>query len=245
MNHRIILATASVVAAGAAALLVLPSGPRAADHTDSPAVVLAAGGAADIADLYAWTSADASKLNLVMTIDPFATEGAMFSDAVQYVFHVNSSGAFGEDQTETRILCTFTAAQAISCWVGDDEYVTGDAGGATGLASGSGRLRVFAGLRNDPFFFNINGFHSATMAVKAAAGGLTFDAEGCPDLDQPTADALVTQLASNQGGGDPLDAYAEAEILALVVQVDTALVTPGGPIAGIWASTHTRPQGAN
>jgi hypothetical protein len=209
------------------------------------AAVLAAGGAADIADLYAWTSADASKLNLVMTIDPFATEGAMFSDAVQYAFHLSSAGAFGESQTEVRILCTFTAAQVISCWVGDDEYVSGDASAEAGLVSESGRLRVFAGLRNDPFFFNISGFHGATMAVKAAAGELTFDADGCPDLDQATADALVTQLASDQSGGAPINAYAEANILALVVEVDTALVTPGGPVVGVWASTHARTQGAN
>lgn len=223
---------------GAAALLAAQSSSRAADHLDSPVVQMAANSNADINDLYAWMSDDASKLNLVMTVEPFATSGAMFSDAVQYVFHVHSASAYGAADTETTIVCTFAADQTVQCWAGDDEYVRGDASATAGISSDSGDLRVFAGLRDDPFFFNLSGFQETVSIVEGAASGLTFDADGCPELDQGTSDALVTQLMTEPGGGDAVDDFAGASVLALVVQVDAELVTPGGPIAGVWASTR-------
>lgn len=230
----------ALAAAGlAAAVLVAIEAPgRAADHLDSPAVQMTSNADADLNDLYAWTASGAGELNLVMTVQPFATSGAMFSDAVQYVFHVESASAFGAAATETTIVCTFASDQTISCWAGDDEYVTGDASAATGISSESGKLRVFAGLRDDPFFFNLSGFQATVATVEQAAPGLTFDAEGCPELDAATSNALVTQLATEPGGGAAEDDFAGASILALVVQIDTSTVTPGGPIAGVWASTH-------
>lgn len=210
---------------------------RAADHVDAPATVAAP--AADINDLYAWMSADASKLNLVMTVSPFAENTAKFSPNVQYVFHVNSSSAFGETQTETKIVCTFAAAGAISCWVGNGEYTTGDASATTGLASASGKFKVYAGLRNDPFFFNLSGFNAVVSTVRAAVqgGSLTFDANGCPDLGS-TAQTLALQLQSEPGGGAAVDDFSGANVLALVVEVDKTLVNAGGSTLGVWASTH-------
>src|SRR4051812_2418077 len=62
--------------AGAAALPAAPS--RASDHLDTPTVT--ADPAADIGDLYAWTSADGRRLNIVLDI-----VGNRFSDQVDYV----------------------------------------------------------------------------------------------------------------------------------------------------------------
>jgi hypothetical protein len=233
---------AGLALAGAGGLVAAAAGAlRAAEHRDAPAVRLETQTNADINDVYTWMSSDASRLNAVMTVEPFAAEGAMFSDAVQYVFHVHSAAAYGESATETRIICTFDAAQQIECWAGAGEYVTGDAGAAGGVTSASGRLRVFAGLRNDPFFFNLNGFNETVTVVKGAAASLTFDDDGCPALDEGTATALVTQLQSEPGGAAAVDDFAGANTLAIVVSVDKTLVTPGGPIASVWASTHASP----
>ena len=57
-----------------------------------------------------------------------------------------------------------------SCWLGTDEYVTGDASAITGLTSADGKLKVFAGLRADPFFFNLDGFHHAEATVEGGRG---------------------------------------------------------------------------
>lgn len=218
--------------------LLVPAAGFAADHIDSPAAV--AEPAADITDLFAWMSADAAKVNLVLDVTPFAGADSKFSDAVQYVFHVNSSTGYGEAQTETLILCQFNAAGAIACWAGADEYLAGDASAEAGLSSDSGALKVFAGLRNDPFFMEFTGFTQAVETVIAAASGLEFDDQGCPAVDEATSGVLVGQLQSGADGAPASDTFAGANVLAIVVQVDKAVVTAGGPILSVWASTNAR-----
>jgi len=217
--------------------VLIPAASYAADHIDSPTAV--GEPAADITDLFAWMSSDASKVNLVLAVSPFAGAESKFSDAVQYAIHVNSSTGYGEAQTETLILCQFDTAGAIECWAGADEYLSGDASAEQGLASSSGAFKVFAGLRNDPFFMENVGFNEAVSVVVGAAGALTFDGDGCPGVDAATSGVLVGQLQSGADGAAATDTFAGANVLSLVVQVDKALLTGGGPILSVWASTHT------
>jgi len=208
----------------------------AADHQDGAAVLTDP--STDINDVFAWTSPDGTKLNLVMDVFPAATTGAKFSNVAQYVFHTTSSPGYGMPAGASEdILCTFDTAQMVSCW-GGGEYVHGDASNPAGITSSSGKLRVFAGLRDDPFFFNLDGFKATAAAVHGAAGSLTFDAAGCPALDANTSNALVTQLRSAPGGGAPSDHFKGLNTLALVVQIDRTLVTRGGATVGVWASTN-------
>lgn len=210
----------------------------AADHRDGPTVT--ADPAADINDLFAWMSADGDTVHLAMTIFPFASPEAAFSDQVQYVFHTASAPSFGAPETTTDIICTFSPDQTIECWVGDDTYISGDASSTTGLSSSDGRVRVFAGARNDPFFFNLSGFVATTETVTSAASGLTFDPAGCPQLDAGTSNLLVNQLQTEPDGSAAQDDFAGATTLALVIAVDKELLTAGGPILGIWGSTNAR-----
>ena len=62
----------------------------ASDHLDTPTVI--ADPAADIGDIFAWTSSDGKRLNLVMDI-----VAHQFSDRLQYVFHVDSGRAIWQD----------------------------------------------------------------------------------------------------------------------------------------------------
>lgn len=208
---------------------------EAADHIDGPAA--ASEPAADITDYLAWMSPDASSLRLALGVAPFATEDSQFSDAVGYVFHVDSGPAFGDATASTDILCTFAADQRISCWAGDD-FVTGDASDPEGLVSEGGTFRVFAGPRNDPFFFEFGGFGAAVAAVVDAAGSLEFDDDGCPQLDAETAGAVVGLLQSNPDGGPARDTFEGGAVLALVVEIDVDAVNEGGPVLATWGATH-------
>jgi hypothetical protein len=210
----------------------------AADHKDGPAVT--ADPAADITDTYGWMSTDKSKVTLVMDVYPNAPSGTKFSDQVLYVFHVNSMPAYGGTQTETKIICGFNTAQTITCWVGSNEMVTGDASATAGITSSSGKTKVFAGLRDDPFFFNLTGFKATAAAVAAAAPSLTFDATACPQLDAPTATALVTQLGQGTAGAAAANDFAGQNVQSIVIEVSTSLLTPGGQVLGVWASTNMR-----
>ena len=128
----------------------------------------------------------------------------------------------------------------MECWAGDQAYVTGDASSLSGITSSNGKLRVFTGLRNDPFFFNLAGFRETARIVTGAASSLTFDAAGCPAVDSATSTALVTQLQSAPGGGPAPDSFANFNVIAIVVEVDKSILTGNGPILSVATATYRR-----
>ena len=126
----------------------------------------------------------------------------------------------------------------IQCWAGNDAYVTGDASNTNGIVSDDGKFRVFAGLRNDAFFFNLAGFRETSRMVASAAASLQFDPAGCPLLDAATSAALVTQLGTAPGGGPAVNNFDKFNVLAIVIAIDKSLVTKNGPILSFWGSTN-------
>lgn len=214
---------------------------RAADHLDGAAVKTDK--ATDINDVYAWTSADGSKVTLVMTVFPAADAGAAFSTSAWYVFHTASRASFAATQaTPVDITCGFKADKKIECWIGGDrsQYFSGDASNAAGISRLGGKVKAFAGLRKDHFFFNLDGFNTVRSAVKAAAGGLTFDGAGCPTLDITTANTLVTQLKKAPAGTDAVDFFKDLNTLAIVLELDKSLLNKGGNFFSVWAGTHRK-----
>jgi hypothetical protein len=232
---RLFMAGACV--ACVASIASYPRLARSADHLDAPAAK--ADPTVDLDDLYAFM--DGPRAVFALTLFPAATTGAKFSDKVQYVIHTSSGSAFGATTKNEDIVCTFSTAQAIQCWAGTDEYVTGDASAAAGLSSADGKLKVFAGLRADPFFFNLAGFKHTAATVESAASGLTFDVAGCPLLDNGTAALLRSQLQSAPDGGAAEDFFAPLNGLAIVVSIDKSLVTAGGPLVASWGATYRTP----
>ena len=222
----------------ALALTAAPFLSFAADHGDVPA----AGNdpTADITDLYAWMSPDASKLNLVLDVYPNAGASASFSPAVVYAFSISSSQMYGGPQQSKKLLCKFVDATNVECWL-LGEYVAGNPNTAQGITSASGKVRVYAGRRDDPFFLNYAGFNdTVTTAVQAAgSGGVMFDDKGCALLTPEQQTLLVGKLQHSGNDAPPTNTFAGQAVLALVLQVDKSLVDDGGPILGVWASTHS------
>ncbi len=184
-------------AAPALAVLVGVSTALAADHLDAPTVKLDA--TTDITDLYTWM--DGNNVVFVLNVSPLATTTSKFgvSTAAQYVIHTHSIDKFlGSTNTPVpvNIIATFDANQKISLWVGANEYVTGDASPAAGISTTDGKVKVHTGLHDDPFFFNLDGFHAAEAAVEAATG-LTSNVAGCPQLSAAQSTALVKALSTN------------------------------------------------
>lgn len=230
--RRVVFATA-----GLAALLLAPA-TQAADHLDSPAA--ASSPAADITDVYAWMNNGGTHLNLVMDVVPIADTSSAFSDAIQYVFHVDSGSQFGSTTKTTDVIVQFDAAGDAQVWVGNSAYLGGDVSDPAGL--GDDTLRVFAGLRNDPFYFNFEGFNDAVGFTVANAGGLTFDSYGCPDTTGVGLSQIVARLQGTNNGADAAeDFFAGLNVLSIVVQVDVSLVNGGGDTLAVWGSTHNRP----
>jgi len=221
--------------------LGLPIAAFAADHLDSPTAQSSNEPAADITDLYAWMTSDATKLNLVAAVDADAGENDTFSDAVIYQFAVSSSGSFGGPQESTLITCKFIDGTNIECWAGN-EYVVGNPSDPDGIVSDNGGMRVFAGRRNDPFFLEYTGFLNAVDLANGAvaAGAVAFDDadKGCPSLTPEQQGLLLGALQSGDDGDPPTDTFEGQSVLALVIQIDKTIVNSGGPVLGVSVSTY-------
>lgn len=236
-----------VVVGGAclATAVIHPRLARSADHGDAPATL--AEPAADINDVYAFlppaelAAGGATHVIFAMTVFPAAPADAKFSDTVQYVLHAQSGAGYPTTTSDYNIICQFDTGtpQKASCWGGTDEYVTGDASQAGGITSADGKFKVFAGLRADPFFFNIDGFKDAVATVQGVAPFLTFNDAGCPAVDGANSNTLVQKL-SHTDGGAAVDHFAKLNGLGIVVQIDKTLVTKGGPVLSAWGSTHRK-----
>lgn len=165
----------------------------------------------DIGDIYAWMSADRRRLNLVMTI-----VGHSFSKEIDYIFHVDSGRRFGSTSATADIRCRWNGA--MECSAG----------------------RVFAGLRDDPFFNNVKGSRDAfTYAAEALKAGLQRDAAGCSMFSVEQSREILARWGRADGGpgSNFLKGWTPA---TLVVTVDVAPLNRGGPLLAVWAETSMR-----
>lgn len=160
------------------------------DHFSGPRAL--AGPAGDICDLYAFPSPDRpGRLVLVMSVMPHADPSAFFSDAIVCRFRLRpltvagtgpaTGFSFGTEQQEVALDITFDAPLAAH---GDTALVqTGVCIPPSGTpvavrvhdphgveAEG---LRVFAGLRSDPFFLDFPAYMQTVMT-----GAMAFKSEG-------------------------------------------------------------------
>ncbi|HEY1549186.1 MAG TPA: DUF4331 family protein [Kofleriaceae bacterium] len=214
---------------------------------------------ADIGDVYAWMTADKSTVNLVMTVSPADDSTRHFDNSLQYAFHVtshpgaNAAAAFGKPGTETNVICTFANDTSIQCWVALGtqvvDYVTGDPSvSGVGATSTDGKLKVFAGTRSDPFYFNLGGFKEAVATTEAAgsAGMIgSADAAGCPPLTTGQVmllDGMLTTaptVAEAPCGSGVIDCFSNLNVKAIVLQVDKSLLLNGSDVTlSVWGSTH-------
>ena len=138
------------------------------DHVDGPRSI--GDPAADISDLFAFTSPEnPARTVLAMCVFPSAGEGAIFSNAVDHsivvrratVAGVGDAAKFQPADDETRFsvrfgvlqrdaagkvsqtgVCTLPGGRTLSLTVNDEN----------GASTPEGDVRVFAGLRSDPFY---------------------------------------------------------------------------------------------
>ncbi len=211
--------------------LALGNTAQASDHLDTPSVI--GDPRADIGDLYAWTSPDGRRLNLVLDI-----VGHTFSDKLDYVFHIDSGRRFGRTTASTTLRCRFRSGTDVTCTVGDADRARGNPGDTKGLLSEHGGFRVFAGPRDDPFFNNVKGTRAAYDKARAALdAGAKTDAAGCPALDTATVRAIADEWRHTQGG-PAKNLLAGWTTSAIVVSIDLKLVSKGGPLLAVWAATQ-------
>jgi len=205
-----------------AALIVLTLGAApflasAADHLDAPSLgSLTAGslkGDRDINDVYVFNGANASKTVLALTVSPAAgiLGPLAFGTNVRYTIHVDNTGAPYADNVA--YVARFGAPgsgpdgkQSVMLWR-NGVLVASGATGNTIQISPSGKL--MAGLRSDPFFFDLLGFRGS-LGLSGSGGNTLCDA-------------------------NPTDFFASLNTLAIIIEVpDSAL----GTNVAVWATTE-------
>jgi hypothetical protein len=139
------------------------------DHVDGPRSI--GDPSIDLTDLFAFTSpADASRTVLAANVFPSAGVSAMFSNVVNHtivVRHVSVVGLgdaakFTPGDQEYRFNCKFSALergpdgatpiQRGTCTLPDGQELSFVVNDEKGASTPDGTVRVFAGLRSDPFY---------------------------------------------------------------------------------------------
>jgi Domain of unknown function (DUF4331) len=193
------------------------------DHFSGPRAI--AGPAGDISDVYAFPSPERpDRLVLVMNVLPLADLDAFFSEAIVYRFRLRPltidpdrpAFSYGPEDSEVVFSCSFEAPQARDGGAPvQDGWCTSPSGARTRFRvhdDGGGHadgLRVYAGLRSDPFFIDLPAF----------LGSVEND-----------------QLAFTDAGENSL---TDANALGLVLEVDRELLIQrgGGPLFGVVGET--------
>jgi len=184
----------------ALSLLAALATAQAADHRDGP--LATNDPTADINDVYTFTDpTDPTRVVIAVTAVPLATTNSRFSDVVDYRIHIDNGAANGT----TVITCTFPAeATRVLCrGAGDTLY----AEGPLNRTIDADDLKIWAGLRDDPFFFDLDAFNRtrAAVAPRFTNPGVNFFA-GANTL------AIVTSIESarltNNGANPTLKIYA-------------------------------------
>lgn len=175
------LAVAGMVLSGSGTTQV-----HAADHQESP--LTAADPAADIGDLYAWHTADS--LVIALTYAGYAMPNAepTYDANVLYTLHISTDGdATSEHQIDVRFGQNGAGEWGVSARnvPGESEAVEGPVDMSL---TGMGGAQVYAGLRDDPFFFDLQGFQDTLMS-----GDVSFDSTRDFALLQNT-NAIVVEL---------------------------------------------------
>jgi hypothetical protein len=146
----------------ASASLMFHHRVRAADHLDPPARTsgTAADTAADIADIYLWN--DASTVKIIMTTAGPKTPdmGPTFDRDVLYQLHISNDGDATTSEFDINIRYGKDAA---GNWGVQFVGIPGASGPVSGpvqtvLTDGS-VVKAEAGLFDDPFFFDLEGFN--------------------------------------------------------------------------------------
>ena len=230
------LATVAVVAALSATLAITRSS-SASDHQDTPEVELSP--RMDMNDVYAFPGASADRIVLVMTtsspITPAQSGSASFDPNLLYQFKIDNTGDGVEDKV---IQVTFsgtgtsqqmtvrgpvapTTTGTMNTVVSTGPSLTGAVNTNLGNAAS---LQAFAGIRDDPFFLDLEQFFRIVPDRKPSTGSLS----QLPDA--PSASSFRSPTSA-------VDFVKGFNVLSIVIELPTSMLTQGGTAKlGIWGT---------
>lgn len=229
---------AMVAALGAAGIFGISRSLAASDHQDTADVEL--NPTQDMTDFYAFPGSTPDRIAIVLNSQPFITpanaNSASFDPNLLYQIKVDNTGDAVEDkviqitftgtgaqqQVEVRGPLTPTVAGAMENVVSTTApAVTGAINATLGSATG---LQVYAGVRDDPFFLDLEQFFRILPDRKPATGGLS----QLPSA--PTASAF-------RPAGQAVNYLTGFNVASIVIELPTSMLTAGGNAKlGLWGT---------
>lgn len=206
-----------------AVLLVIATGIylTAADHNEALAVQDTG---SDIADLYAFQSPQNSN-NLVLAatvrglLSPSATANAQFDENVMVEFNIDNNGDAVEDLV---IQCVFEDGNArmygpyAPSTTGLNSTIDANATltqaqitpyGSNAIIGSNGGISLFAGPRDDPFFFD-----SAQFGAILSGNATGFNDPGTDSFQGTNVLAVVVELPKSMlGSGETINTWVETK----------------------------------
>ncbi|RTL59278.1 MAG: DUF4331 domain-containing protein [Sphingobacteriales bacterium] len=211
-----------IISAAIAIIAIAGGIVYAADHIDSPAVT---NQTTDITDVYAFQGQDANNLVLVANtqglLAPSATAAAKFDENTLIEFNIDNNG----DNVEDLVIQGIAKNGKMYIWgpvkpamTGTQSVIKGNPTASVDITSyGSdakigtgGGLKVFAGPRDDPFFFDLSQFKHIL------AGDAT---------------------SFNNPGSDT---FAGTNVLSLVVELPKSMLGSSNGKISVWLETKKR-----
>jgi hypothetical protein len=238
-RKRLGLAASALALVGAASMGLALRSSFASDHQDTPEVELHP--RLDINDVYAFPGSSPDRLALVLTtsspIPPGASSATGFDPAILYQIKVDNTGDGVEDVVlqftfdgegdgqHVRLRGPVAPPQAgrLTTVASSGPTITGPTNTVLGSPTG---VQLFAGLRDDPFYIDLEQFFRIIPDRGPVQGPLS--------TIGPKPEATAFR--------DPgIDFLRRFNTLAIVVELPEALLLPPGapsdPKLGIWATT--------
>jgi hypothetical protein len=229
------------VAIAATTLLVAGAGigvARASDHQDNPLVEV--NPAMDMTDVYAFPGSSPDRIVLVLNSWGFITPGqassTTFDPNLLYQFKIDNTGDAKEDRVIQVSFQGTGAGQTVQVRgpvappvVGAmnnqvataDPVVTGAINQVLGSSSG---VQVFAGVREDPFFIDLEQFFRIIPDRKPSTGPLA----SLPD---------AASASSFRSASSAVDFVKGFNVLSIVIELPVSQLTTGGNAKiGVWGS---------
>jgi hypothetical protein len=211
----------ALTASIASSLLILSLGLvptiNAADHLDAPGV--SNNGAADITDLYAFSTRNGNSTVIILNVNPgagvLAQSGTTFGTGIKYKIRVDTNGDYKPDVTYMYRFGSPNGmgVQSLKLYR-NDRLVSSGWTGQDNAISGGGRTT--AGLYDDPFFFDLAAFQGAVLG---SGNGRTF----CD--------------------GDTTDFFKGLNVSSIILRVPNSQIGGNHRGIGIWATTTVLRKG--
>ena len=239
MNFNRKTVTCTVAALAIAASAAVHFQARASDHADTPAIAATPG--ADLTDVYVFPSpANSNNVVLAMNVHPLIATGqgpsTVFDPNVLYQFKIDNNGDNKEDLVvQAKFLGTGSNQKVVISGPVKPSHIGTQAiqepsDSVTGVINTpfttSDGAKVFAGAREDSFFFDLEQFLTI------------FPDRATPINGIPVANPNQPQATTFRAPGAAKDFLTGLNVLSIVVELPKSAIrgATNGKI-GVWATT--------